>query len=283
MQDPSRPIWFKQPEIKTDNSTSFTFKNTKLLIATPVHSDVSIHYTESLLSLQGMGHSLGLSMDFLLLKSSLVTQGRNLCVANFLAKEEYTHLLFIDADISFEPSLVIKLLNCDKEVISIPYPMKTINWNKIHQRIKENVSADELSKSGFTYPIKVEDQANITVKKGIMEVTHSPTGFMLIKKEAIKKMIKHYPNLKITQPTIMNGEPTEKDHLWNFFDTWFDEKTNKYYGEDFAFCHKFTNIGGKCYCYIEDFITHVGEYQFSGRFKDELINTKIIDESNKNK
>jgi hypothetical protein len=46
-----------------------------------------------------MGHSLGLNIDFLLLKSSLVTQGRNLCVANFLNKKEYTHMLFIDSDI----------------------------------------------------------------------------------------------------------------------------------------------------------------------------------------
>jgi hypothetical protein len=34
-----------------------------------------------------MGHSLGLVIDFLLLKSSLVTQGRNLCVSNFLNKK----------------------------------------------------------------------------------------------------------------------------------------------------------------------------------------------------
>ena len=47
MQDPSRPIWFKQPETKTEASTSFNFKNIKLLVATPVHSEVSIHYAES--------------------------------------------------------------------------------------------------------------------------------------------------------------------------------------------------------------------------------------------
>jgi len=102
MQDASRPIWFKKEEVKTEVSVpqrtiqtdSFNFNNVKLLVATPVHSEVSIHYTESLLTLQGMGHSLGLTIDFLLLKSSLVTQGRNLCVANFLNKkitQTYNH------------------------------------------------------------------------------------------------------------------------------------------------------------------------------------------------
>jgi hypothetical protein len=192
-------------------------------------------------------------------------------------------MLFIDSDISFDPSSVIKLLRCDKDVISIPYPMKTINWNKVHGRIQDqkDININDLSKSGFTYPIKVEDQQSITVSKGVMEVTHAPTGFMLIKKEAILKMIEKYPNLKIKQPTIINGETKDTENLWNFFDTWFDQETNKYYGEDFAFCQKFRDIGGKCYCYVDDFITHVGEYSFEGKFIDELINTRKIDDSNK--
>jgi hypothetical protein len=289
MQDASKPIWFKKEvdEINVSNGDvkidtgNIDFKNVKLLVATPVHSEVSIHYAESLLTLQGMGHSLGLVIDFLLLKSSLVTQGRNLCVSNFLNKKEYTHMLFIDSDISFDPSSVLKLLRCDKDVVSIPYPMKTINWNKVHGRIQEqkDININDLSRSGFMYPIKVEDQQSITVSKGIMEVTHAPTGFMLIKKEAILKMIEKYPHLKIKQPTIINGETKDTENLWNFFDTWFDQETNKYYGEDFAFCQKWRDIGGKCYCYVDDFITHVGEYSYEGKFIDELINTRKIDES----
>ena len=293
MQDASKPIWFKKEEVNTNinnedikiDTDDLDFKKMRLLVATPVHSEVSMHYAESLLTLQGTGHSLDLVIDFLLLKSSLVTQGRNLCVSNFLNKKEYTHMLFIDSDISFDPSSVFKLLKCNKDVVSIPYPMKTINWNKVHGRIQDqkDININDLSKSGFTYPIKVEDQQNINVSKGLMEVTHAPTGFMLIKKEAILKMIEKYPHLKIKQPTIINGETKDTENLWNFFDTWFDQETNKYYGEDFAFCQKWRDIGGKCYCYVDDFITHVGEYSYEGKFIDELINTRKIDESDKNK
>ena len=92
MQDASKPIWFKkEQQITTEKiipTDGFNFNNVKLLVATPVHSEVSIHYTQSLLTLMGMGHSLGLVIDFLLLKSSLVTQGRNLCTASFLNKKE---------------------------------------------------------------------------------------------------------------------------------------------------------------------------------------------------
>ena len=277
MQDPSKPIWFKKPEVKEKDN-----KEISILVCTPVHSECSIHYTQALLEFQLACMKKNILVSFLLLKSSLVTQGRNLCVANFLNEEhKYSHLLFIDADIDFTPESIFEMLEYDKEVIAIPYPMKTLNWDRIYKFRNDIKDSRELSNTGYTYPIKVKDQDNITVKDNLMEVTHAPTGCMLIKRQVFDKMIKAYPHLKISQPTILNGEAKEKDNLWNFFDTYHDLETKKYYGEDFGFCKKWTDIGGKCYCYIGRYITHIGEYQFSGRFKDELINSRKIDDSNK--
>ena len=42
----------------------------------------------------------GVETQFCLLKSSLITQGRNLCVSAFLESKR-SHMLFIDSDISF--------------------------------------------------------------------------------------------------------------------------------------------------------------------------------------
>lgn len=277
MQDASKPIWFKTPEVKEVKKD-----NVAILVCTPVHNECSIHYTQALLEFQMACIKKNILVSFLLLKSSLVTQGRNLCVANFLNMKEYSHLLFIDADIDFTSESIFEMLEYDKEVIAIPYPMKTLNWERIYKFRNDVKDSRELSNTGFTYPIKVEDKDSIKVKGNLMEVTHAPTGCMLIKRSVFDKMIKEYPHLQISQPTIMNGEAKEKENLWNFFDTYHDLETKKYYGEDFGFCKKWTDIGGKCYCYIGRYITHVGEYQFSGRFKDELVNSTKIDESNKN-
>ena len=290
MQDPSKPIWFKKPEeinINVSNKDiNLGSSDISIMVCTPVHSDVSMHYTQALLEFQKICMLKNILVSFVILKSSLVTQGRNLCVSSLLNSEhKYSHLLFIDADINFTPESIFEMIALDKEVIAIPYPMKTINWDKVDRLSKEvkYKNSTELSTLGFTYPIKVEDTSNIIVQNNVIEVTHAPTGCMLIKRQVFDKMIEKYPNLEINQPTILNGEETKTKNLYNFFDTLHDPITKKYYGEDFGFCQKWTDIGGKCYCYIEDFITHVGEYQFSGRFKDELINTKIIDESDKNK
>jgi hypothetical protein len=106
---------------------------------------------------------------------------------------------------------------------------------------------------------------------------------MLIKRQVFDKMIKAYPEDRIEQHTIVNGEAKITENMYNFFDTIHESDSKKYYGEDFGFCKKWTKIGGKCYCYIEDPITHIGEYQYSGSLKDNLEFVNTVDDSKKNK
>jgi len=129
---------------------------------------------------------------------------------------------------------------------------------------------DLLSKQGYTWPVKLENTKEIIVKNGIAEVSHAPTGCMLIKREVFDKMIKAYPDKKVSQPTIVNGKLVEKEFYYNFFDTYHEPSTKRYYGEDFGFCKRWTEIGGKCHILVEEYITHVGEYRFKGRIMDDL-------------
>ena len=287
MQDGSKPIWFDKQEELTINVGEPKYK---LFVATPVHSEVSIHYAQALLKFQQLCIKHNILVSFALLKSSLVTQGRNLCVANFLGdtNHKYTHLLFIDSDIDFQFKSIKKMLELDKDVIGVPYPMKHIDWGKIWRKIQEGkiTNEKELQRAGYIFPIKAENHKNDIISfvegvEGLMELSHIPTGCTLFKREVFDKMIEKYPELKINQPTIVNGEAKEHPFMYNFFDTIHDSETKKYYGEDFGFCRKWTQIGGKCYAYIPDDITHVGEYQFCGRLMDyveyEKEPTKTVD------
>ncbi len=69
----------------------------------------------------------------------------------------------------------------------------------------------------------------------------------------------------------------DRPHFYNFFDTYYDPKTKRCLGEDFAFCRLWSEIGGKLYCYIMSYITHVGEHQYCGRFYDLLDVAKRVD------
>jgi len=307
----NEPIWFNQntstktitpnedtyQTIKTNKVegevTEINIGNTpthKIMVCTPCHSDVSMHYCQAVLKFQQECWAKKVQVSFTLLKSSLVTQGRNLCVAEMLSHEDnYTHLLFIDSDIDFNGSTIFKMLDLDKDVISCPYPMKMLSWDKMWRRWHEKddaiETADDLAKSGFTFPVKIENPNDIESKKGVIELSHAPTGCMLIKREVLEKMIKEYPELEIFQPTIINGKEVKKDNMYNLFDTLHDPKTKRYFGEDFGFCQRWSDIGGKVYAYINDYITHVGEYSYCGRFRDDLWQgsrpVKSVDETKK--
>ena len=268
MQDASKPLWFKPKEKKVDQG----YKPYNIFLATPVHSDVSIHYAQSLLEFQKYCFENKIKVTFQLFKSSLITQGRNLCVGGFM-ETGHTHLLFIDADIDFQPKSIQAMIDKDKDVISVPYPMKTFNWEKMYSNFKEGKikNPQVLSMNGNTYPMRLPNEENIQIENGCIEVSHSPTGCMLIKRSVIEKMIEKYPEMRISQPTIINGKTVEKPFLYNFFDTMFDPVNHTYMGEDFAFCKRWKDIGGKCHAIVDQLITHVGEHQYCGRFSDELI------------
>ena len=252
----------------------------KIMVCTPCHSEVSMHYTQAVLKFQLECMKKNIMVSFTLLKSSLVTQGRNLCVAEFLNHEDnYDYLLFIDSDISFKSETIFKMIEADKDLIACPYPMKMFETNRMWKKIKETdsiKSEKDLLSSGYMYPIKV-DKKELSVNKGVMRVTHAPTGCMLIKRKVIEKLIEKHPELEIYQPTVINNKETKKENFYNLFDTLHDPETKQYYGEDFGFCQRWTNIGGKVYVYVIDYISHIGEHEYCGRFYDTLTSLKSVD------
>ena len=293
----NEPIWFNE---KTTNANKDTYQTEKLekvdsnvteinigskpgykiMVCTPCHSEVSMHYTQAVLKFQLECMKKNIMVSFSLLKSSLVTQGRNLCVAEFLNhKDNYDYLLFIDSDISFKPETIFKMIDADKDIIACPYPMKMFETDKMWKKIKETdmvKSEKDLLSSGYMYPIKI-GKNELIVDKGVMEVTHAPTGCMLIKRNVIDKLIAKHPELEIYQPTVINGKETKKENFYNLFDTLHDLETKRYFGEDFGFCQRWTDIGGKVYVYVMDHISHIGDHEYCGRFYDMLTGLKRVD------
>ena len=148
-----KPLWKKDKktrEIRLDDGT------VEIFIGTPVHSECSIHYTKALLEFQQECFKKQIKVSFHLMKSSLVTQGRNLCVAGFLASKA-SHLLFIDSDIYFQGKSIFAMLDANKDIISVPYPLKTLMWDKAFKKMQEGKikSPDDIRKALHTYPMKV--------------------------------------------------------------------------------------------------------------------------------
>lgn len=52
-------------------------------------------------------------------------------VAQFMASDCDT-LVFVDADITWDPAALLELLDSPYEVCGIPYPTKSYDWEKSH-------------------------------------------------------------------------------------------------------------------------------------------------------
>jgi len=177
---------------------------------------------------------------------SLISRGRNTLTAKFLNNTESTHLMFIDADIGWEPWHLLAMIDRDVDVIGGLYPMKTMP-------IKWVVNGFEGAEQG-------ED--------GLQEVSKTGTGFMLIKRQVFEDM-KAHPAVKPYKSDI--GLAPELDqHMRTYFDTAVRE--NRYYSEDWTFCENWRDLGGKIWVDKRVMLRHTGSYVFDQNAQNELYN-----------
>ena len=102
-------------------------KNT-LFVATPNMGDIKLSCVKSLVELQSLCLAKKITPHFHMVRSSIVTTGRNMCVQAFL-KSKCSHMLFIDSDIEFDATSILMMMKADKDVVLTPYPMKAVNWD----------------------------------------------------------------------------------------------------------------------------------------------------------
>jgi hypothetical protein len=186
---------------------------------------------------------------------SLVSRARNAAVAHFLEDKENTHLLFIDSDIIFEPEDVLKLLKSGKEVIAGIYPKKYITW----ERLKNNPEAERVD-----FPVG----GNIKMTEdNFLEMDYLPTGFLLISRKAIEKVIKAHPELKYRND--IDGYMSAGDNFYDLFKVGI--RNGIYESEDWGFCSLWKEAGGKVLIHPEVNVKHVGWHEYEGNLLKYII------------
>ena len=175
---------------------------------------------------------------------SLISRARNTLVAKFLNNPDSTHLMFVDADIGWEPWHLLVMLNRDVDVIGGLYPMKTLP-------VKWVVNGFDGAEEGAD---------------GLQEVSKTGTGFMLVKRHVFEKLNQH-PAVKPFNNDI--GLPAELDqHLKTYYDTAVRE--NRYYSEDWTFCENWRDLGGKIWVDKRVLLRHTGTYVFDFAAQEPL-------------
>ena len=166
-------------------------ENVSLFVASPCYGG-SVHtsYMKSILSLQSICNHFGIQfMLFTIDSESLIPRARNVCASAFL-KSGFSHMIFIDADIQFDPDDIISMIKKKKGIIGGNYPTKHLQFDAIEKSINEKqcLNIQQLVSQSVNYTAHgLEKEVN----NGLVKCTYIGTGFMLIKRDVLISLIEN--------------------------------------------------------------------------------------------
>jgi hypothetical protein len=201
---------------------------------------------------------------------ALITRARANLVALFLSDPSATHFLFVDADIGFTPSQVFRLIESGGDVVAGIYPVKRVNWNKAKRAIE--AGRPNLASASLDYVFEIDDPDQIVVANGFARVRYAGTGFLMIRRHVLERMCAHpdYAPLRFVREhshDALAGNPNR----FALFECMIDPATGTYLSEDFAFCKRWTDIGGEIWADLESRLDHVGPSVFPGDVASQFV------------
>jgi glycosyltransferase involved in cell wall biosynthesis len=237
-------------------------KKPSILVGTPAYNgQITTAYFQSVLNLVQKCHKEDININFVVLdKESLITRARNVVVSSFL-KSDFTHLLFVDADIGFHPGCIDRMLAFDKDIVAGVYPQKIIDWGRLFHACDAGIDKKELPYYSLRYNLGFEDHTKVEIQGGFAVAKNAATGFMMIKRCVFEQMKEKYPELLVK---------SELGEYHAFFDTMIDPDDQTYLSEDYAFCRRWQKIGGKVYIDLVSPFSHTGMHAFIGDIKTQF-------------
>jgi hypothetical protein len=241
-----------------------------LLIGTPCYGRmVTDLYVASVLKLQMacLEHNVRFQIK-MIGGDALIPRARQTIVTHFLSDPTATHLLFIDADIGFEPEQVFRLLAFDADVTAAVYPLKRMDWGKVAATAAAN--RVPLPSGSLSYLVQFANEQRLNVRDNFVQIEYAGTGFLMIRRRVLYAMIQQYPELRYAQEHKPNDPLTESPFRYALFNPIIDQTTGTYLPEDYSFCRRWTEMGGEIWADLQSRLIHVGAINFTGDFTTQF-------------
>jgi hypothetical protein len=262
--------------------TTEELRKRKVFVATPMYGgQCTGQYTKSSIDLGILATKYGMDINFFyLFNESLIPRARNYLVDEFL-RSGYTHMMFIDADIGFDPNDVFTMAaladpDGDKDIVCGPYPKKAISWEKIKDAVDKGFADENPNNLERFVGDFVLNFAPEAIKKGEVrldepvEVLEGGTGFMMIQRRVFERFAEAHPELSYKPDHVRTKNFNGKREITAFFDTVItsEEEGKRYLSEDYMFCQYVRKLGMKTYMCPWMRTTHTGTYIFGGSMSD---------------
>lgn len=201
------------------------------MLATTSYGDPEASYTFSIQASRQALHDAGFQTAYYLLQGNChVDDARNEIAKKFL-DSDCQWLVFLDADVSWQPEDLVRLCIYDRDLVGGIYPHRSeLGQEKVPVRMKHGAMPDE---------------------DGLVEVEGLPTGFMKISRHCMESVAETCESFYhedeerkiIFQRVLINGT------RW---------------GGDLHFCNQWRDCGGKLYADYEMVLGHASKTIISG-------------------
>ncbi len=173
------------------------------------------------------------------------------------------HFLFIDADMAFQPDLVLDMLLFDEPLVGTIYPQRKmpLSWAG--------------SGTGSTS----------TERRGsFMEVEGVGMGVTLIRRDVLRVMLEKMPELVDNRlelhPANSILQAAGAKRLIRSFEK-MDIADRGIVSEDLSFCIRWRQCGGRVWASIGHPISHVGMYDYQGCYLNTVLQQQAQEEANR--
>jgi hypothetical protein len=208
-----------------------------IFIGTPCFEyKVNANYVKTLLEFE----KLGIDFEPFFLHDSLITRARNELITQFYENSTFTHLFWLDGDVSIPGEGLQTLLSHQVDVIATPVPIKDLSPGA-HQSIRR------------TYE---------EIKPYLYKAEAAATGCFLMSKKSVSALVES------SSYYFVNDESTRK--LYNVFEVGI--RNNQYMSEDWDISYKLRDLGFEIYIDSSFPILHAGIHNYS---RGPMLNKEV--------
>jgi len=249
-------------------ATEVKTKTPHLFVATPMYGGMcNGQYTLGMIQMVAQFTQARVPFQYAyMMNESLITRARNSLAHDFLATE-CTHMMFIDADIGFNPQDILHMINANKDIICGIYPKKEIDWVQVSKAVQNGVPPQELSKYTGAFVVNLVDDAPSAEgdRNAPMQIANGGTGFMLIQRKVFEELVGKVPTYNNDMFLAVDIERKPKV-INEFFATSIDATSgNRLLSEDYHFCKIAREAGFTVWAAPWANLVHCGAYNFSGQ------------------
>ena len=209
-----------------------------ILIATPAYNgNIQTEYLHAVLAFQKAGINFEIETTR---SESLITRARNLLLTHFWRREEYTHILFLDADVFLDPHGLLNMLYFEKDVIGAPVSLKGVG--KDGKRV-------------------FNTDANLEYEIKLQSVSWLGTAVFMLSRNAVAALVTDAREREAVYPRrSVNLVQDNPEMIYDVFQVGVVD--GEYLSEDFWVCNKLRSLGFDVFVDTSIYTRHTGMVVF---------------------